>query len=293
MADVVGRVSQIRRFPIKSMLGEELDEVWTDERGLRGDRAFAVVDVETGTVASAKHPRRWARLLACRARFVTPPAARGPLPAVRIELPGGTSVTSDDARVHGVLSDMLGREVRLAASAAPEASYDDYWPDVEGVSPDGHRDAFTRERISPLAPAGTFFDMSAFHVVSSASLLALSRVLPESQIAPARFRPNFVVELDEGVAGFVENAWVGRVLRIGPSLAMKLLMPTMRCVMTTLAQEALPDDPEVLRALVRENLIAVPDGKRYPCLGVYCSLARKLSTCGRVQQGDLCQLGLS
>jgi hypothetical protein len=67
-------------------------------------------------------------------------------------------------------------------------------------------------------------------------------------------------------------------------------MPTMRCVMTTLAQEALPNDPEVLRALVRENLALVPDGKRYPCLGVYGSLARKLSTGGRVQLNDLCQL---
>jgi hypothetical protein len=272
------------------MLGEELDEAWTDERGLRGDRAFAVVDVETGTVASAKHPRRWARLLACRARFVEPPAEEGPLPAVRIELPDGRSVTSDDARVHDALSAALGREVRLAASAPPESTYEDYWPDVEGVSPDGHRDTFTRERISPFAPAGTFFDMTAFHLVSSASLRALSRVLPESAITAARFRPNFVIAADEGESGFVENAWVGRVLQLGPSLALKLLMPTMRCVMTTLAQESLPSDPEVLRALVRENLALVPDGKRYPCLGVYGSLARKLSAGGRVQRGDVCQL---
>ena len=274
---------------LKSMLGEELDEVWTDERGLRGDRAFAVVDVETGSVASAKHPRHWARLLACRARFVTPPAPEGALPPVQIELPDGRTVISDDMRVHDVLSDALGRAVRLAASALPEASYDDYWPDMEGVSPDGHRDAFTRERISPFAPAGTFFDMSAFHVVSSSSMRALSRALPESAIVAARFRPNFVVEGDDG-ASFVENAWVGRVLKVGPSLAMKLLMPTMRCVMTTLAQQELPNDPEVLRALVRENLVAVPDGKRYPCLGVYSSLARKLSVGGRVQRGDVCEL---
>jgi uncharacterized protein YcbX len=289
MAEVVGHVVKIHRFPVKSMLGEELDEVWTDERGLRGDRAFAVVDVETGSVASAKHPRRWARLLECRASFVAAPLSEGPLPPVHIELPGGRIVASDDPTVHDALSELVGRAVRLAASAPPESSYDDYWPDVEGVSPDGHRDAFTRERISPLAPAGTFFDMTAFHVLSGASLRALSRALPASPIAAARFRPNFVIEGDDG-ASFVENAWVGRVLSVGPSLAMKLLLPTMRCVMTTLAQQELPSDPEVLRALVRENLIAVPDGKRYPCLGVYGSLARKLSTGGRVQHGDACQL---
>ena len=290
MSEVVGRVAQIHRFPIKSMLGEELGDAWTDERGLLGDRAFAVVDVETGSVASAKHPRRWARLLACRARFVEKPASEGALPAIRIDLPDGSSVTSDDVHVHEVLSAALGREVRLTSSAVPEATYDDYWPDVAGVSPDGHRDTFTRERISPLAPAGTFFDMSAFHVVSSASLRALARALPASEIAAARFRANLVVEADAGESGFVENAWVGRVLQVGPTLAMKVLMPTMRCVMTTLAQEALPNDPEVLRALVRENLALVPDGKRYPCLGVYGSLARKLSAGGRVQLGDVCQV---
>jgi uncharacterized protein YcbX len=290
MVEAVGHVAKICRFPIKSMLGEELEEAWTDERGVRGDRAFALVDVETGTVASAKHPRRWARLLECRARFVADPGQQGALPPVQIALPNGSSVTSDDPRVHEVLSELVGRAVRLEASAPPEASYDDYWPDVEGVSPDGHRDAFTRERISPFAPAGTFFDMTAFHVVSSASLNALSQALPESQITSARFRPSFVIDTAQSAAGFVENAWVGRVLHVGPALAMKLLMPTMRCVMTTLAQEALPSDPEVLRALVRENLVAVPDGKRYPCLGVYGSLARKLSSGGRVQRGDVCQL---
>jgi uncharacterized protein YcbX len=241
-------------------------------------------------VASAKHPRLWAGLLACRARFLETPTAEGPMPPVRIDLPDGSSVTSDDDRVHELLSALLGREVRLAASAAPEATYDDYWPDLEGVSPDGHRDAFTRERIAPMAPKGTFFDMSAFHLVSSASLQALSRALPASQITVARFRPNFVIDADAGEPGFVENAWIKRVMQVGETLALKMLLPTMRCVMTTLAQDQLPNDPDVLRGLVRENLALVPDGKRYPCLGVYGSLARNLSTGGRVRLGDVCQL---
>lgn len=290
MVEVVGRVSKIQRFPVKSMLGEGLDDVWADARGLLGDRAYAVVDVETRRVASAKHPRLWAGLLACRARFVEPPTAEGPTPPVRIDLPDGSSVTSDDERVHERLSALLGRQVRLESSAVPEATYDDYWPDIEGVSPDGHRDAFTRERIAPMAPKGTFFDMSAFHVISSASLRALAHALPASEITPARFRPNLVIEADGGEPGFVENTWVKRVLHVGQTLTLKMLIPTMRCVMTTLAQDALPDDPEVLRGLVRENLALVPDGKRYPCLGIYASLARNLSTGGRVQLGDVCGL---
>jgi uncharacterized protein len=292
MTELVGHVATLHRFPVKSMLGECLSEAWADERGLRGDRAFAVVDVETGSVASAKHPRRWGALLACRAHFVTPPAREGALPAVAIAFPDGTSITSDDPQVDAVLSAYLGRPVRLAAQAPPTAAFDDYWPDMEGVSPEGRRDTFTSEPVARFAPAGTFFDMSAFHVVTAQSMAALDEALPASVIALPRFRPNIAIAI-AGVAsarGFVENAWVGRVLSVGEQLAMKLLMPTMRCVMTTLAQDALPSDPEVLRGLVRENLVAAPDGKRYPCIGVYGSLARKKSAGGTIRVGDVCLL---
>jgi uncharacterized protein YcbX len=55
------------RFPVKSMLGEELDAVELTEGGIVGDRAYAIRDRETGKVASAKHSKRWPNLLDCRA----------------------------------------------------------------------------------------------------------------------------------------------------------------------------------------------------------------------------------
>jgi uncharacterized protein YcbX len=291
MSSSVGRVSSIMRYPVKSMQGEALDEVWADERGILGDRAHAVIDVETGNVASAKHPRRWAGLLACRAQLSAPPEPSRPLPPVRIALPDGTSVSSDDPkRTDDVLSEYLGRRVSLAASAPPAAHYDDYWPDEEGLSPQGYRDTFTSEPISPMAPPGTFFDLTSFHLITARSLAALRRALPDSQVAAARFRPNLQIDSDDGEPGFVENEWVGRTLRVGEQLALKMLLPSMRCVMTTLAQEALPSDPEILRALVRENRIEIPGVGRYPCIGVYGSLARKLSTGGLIRRGDVCNL---
>ena len=100
------------------------------------------------------------------------------------------------------------------------------------------------------------------------------------------FRPNVVVRAEGGLEGFVENQWVGRVLGIGPSLKIKVLIPTMRCVMTTLAQDDLPGDPGMLRATVGANRIPVRDRGRYPCIGVYGSLARRLSSGGEVRRGD-------
>ena len=49
------------------MLGEEVSAAEMTARGLVGDRAYALVDVSTGKVASAKNPRKWAKLFQLRA----------------------------------------------------------------------------------------------------------------------------------------------------------------------------------------------------------------------------------
>ena len=92
---VVGSVVSIWRYPVKSMLGEELNAVEVTERGLLGDRAYALVDRSTGKVASAKNPRKWPHLFSFRAAFVEPPSRGEDLPAVRITLPNGATLTSD------------------------------------------------------------------------------------------------------------------------------------------------------------------------------------------------------
>src|SRR3954453_3778866 len=104
MSETVGTIGSLARFPVKSMLGESLDSADVDAGGIVGDRAYAVVDRETGKVASAKHPKMWPNLLACRAAFVEPPRRGEELPRARIELADGNSVLSDAADVDAVLS---------------------------------------------------------------------------------------------------------------------------------------------------------------------------------------------
>src|SRR5215510_2849379 len=94
-ASVAGRVVAIWRYPVKSMMGEELNATEVTERGLLGDRAYALVDAQTGKVASAKNPRRWPNLFDFRAAYVEPPVDDKPLPPVRITLPGGETLTTD------------------------------------------------------------------------------------------------------------------------------------------------------------------------------------------------------
>ena len=88
-SEPVGTVQALWRFPVKSMLGEELDASDLSEGGVVGDRAYAIRDRETGKVASAKHPKLWPDLLACRAAFVEPPRPGDELPPARIERSGG------------------------------------------------------------------------------------------------------------------------------------------------------------------------------------------------------------
>ena len=87
---IVGSVAELWRFPVKSMQGERLREVEVTTRGVVGDRAYALIDAETGKVVSAKSVKLFPELLACRAAFVAPPRAEREAPAVRIDLPNGS-----------------------------------------------------------------------------------------------------------------------------------------------------------------------------------------------------------
>jgi uncharacterized protein len=215
--DSVGTVSSLWRFPVKSMLGEELEAADVTDGGIVGDRAFALVDRETGKVASAKHPTVWPHLLSCRAGFVEAPVDPDDLPPARIELADGTSVMSDAPDVDAVLSRFFGRDVELASAARGGYRIDQYHPDVENVDPAGHRDevteidlgaAFFRERGLPSAvPEGSFFDLFPLSVLTTSTLDRLAGLAPQSRFDVRRFRMNVIV--DTAVAGFVENDWVG------------------------------------------------------------------------------------
>jgi MOSC domain-containing protein len=285
----VGTVSTLWRFPVKSMLGEELDAVDLREGGIIGDRAYAVRDRETGKIASAKHPKLWPDLFACRAVFVEPPRKGEELPPVRIELDHGVSVMSDDPDVDGVLSRFFGRDVELARAAQNGYTIDQYHPDEENYDPEGHRDevvevglgaAFFNERGLPSAvPEGSFFDLFPLSVLTTSTLEQLGELEPQSRFDARRFRMNVIVDSPEH--GFVENEWVGHTLTIGDDVRLGVSLPDPRCVMPSLAQEDLPRDPRILKALAQHNRIDVA-GTRYPCAGVYAVA----EATGAIRKGD-------
>lgn len=274
-------VAALYRYPVKSMLGESLTSARIGTAGVVGDRAYAVLDDGTGDVASAKVPRRWAALLECSARFVAEPVEGAAPPPVEVTFPDGSVLRSDDPGLDTALSALFGRPVRLASSAPEGAGFEELWPGIDGLAPQAVIDATRRREeetgepisrfdISAFGAPGTFFDLSALHVLTTATLDRLRELAPGVDFDERRYRPNVV--LDGAGAGFVENGWPGSVLTLGGASATASLA-TMRCVMTTLAHGSVPADAGSLRAVAKHNRIEIPQvGGVWASAGVYADV---------------------
>ncbi len=273
------------------MQGETPTEVVVDATGVVGDRAYALVDGETGAVASAKDPRRWAALLGFSARFSAAPGRGQP---VTVTLPGGVQVSSTDPDIDRQLSAAMGRPVTLSAVPASGASYDEVWPDIDGLAPEGFVASLRTGQTSAgevvsalpvgmLAP-GTFQDVSPVTILTSASLRAARRLYPDGDWDPRRFRMTLLIDSDE--QRFIENDWLGRTLTIG-TVRLSVFAPTPRCVMVTLAQPGLSADRGVLTTLARHNRAEVPGTGLFACLGAYASVevGGTISVGGNVELG--------
>ena len=265
----LGAVASIWRYPIKSMMGEELNATVVTERGLLGDRAYAVVDGSDEKVATAKNPRKWPNLFDFRAAFSEPPRIGANVPPVRIALPDGATATNQQSDLNQILSKALNRKVTLNASEPGQvgpANAEEYWPDMEGLD---HRDTVTEFAL----PEGTFFDCAIVHLLTTATLDHLRELYPKGRFEARRFRPNIVVQPASGEKGFVENAWIGHTLAIGDEVRLRITGPCGRCVMTTLPQGDLPGDPGILRTAAQHNKAKV---------GVYAAVLRA----GPIRRGD-------
>ena len=263
---VVGSVVSIWRYPVKSMMGEELNAADVTERGLLGDRAFALMDPVTGKVASAKNPRKWGKLFDFRAAYIASPRLGEQMPPVRVTLPDSTTVTSAQRDLYDILSKVLGREVTLGSPAPKAPSLEEYWPDMEGLV---HRETITDEAMPP----ETFFDFAVIHVLTTATLERLRELYPQGRFEARRFRPNVVVEVPSGETDFVEDAWIGHTLIIGDDVCLSITGSCPRCVMTTLPQGDLPRDLGILRTAAQHNQVNV---------GVYAAVLRG----GTIHHGD-------
>lgn len=258
-------ITALWRYPIKSMPGESLSKAVLHPRGMQGDRVYALQEVATGNIVSGKNPRKWGRLFTLRAAVVE--SSRNRVPEVQITFPDGSTVTTNHQDIDHWLSDYLGREVISILIPPPVAQRETYWLPIDGMA---FQDQITTSAFR--APHGTFFDFAAIHLVTTNTLRYLHALYPTGQFAVERFRPNLVIEVPARADGFIENEWVGRILTIGETVRLRVLLPTPRCVVTTLPQGTLPQDPGILRTAVHHNFLKLGDAGTFACVGAYAEV---------------------
>ena len=217
---IVGRIAEIWRYPVQSMRGEKLSESPIDAAGVPGDREYGVVDPEIGQVVSAAQgKRRWRGLVTLSARLLAE-SVPGTRPPVEIATPAGEHLRGDQPDIDARLSAILERPVHLA-----------------------HR-ALDNKRSS--------YSHAPLHILTTATLTTFKAQHASGQFAPARFRPNIVIDTGDA-GGFMEQGWMERQLQIGDSMHIAITDNCARCVMTTLPQGNLPFDPAILHTVNGAN----------------------------------------
>lgn len=256
----VGVVAELRRFPVKSMQGEQVASVRLGPLGIEGDRRLALRDVSTGKIVSAKVPRLGRPLLTCTARA----RADGD---VEVQVGDATfGVVEDRTPLQAALSALLGVGVEISSAGDIDEVYASEWPELPGMALSG---------IDVDLPVlrGTFADLAPLHLLTTSSIAHLATLVPGIEITAQRFRPGILIETGSGTdaAVFVENEWEGRTARIGQAVV-RLGAASPRCIMTTLEQPGLDRAPGVLQALAAHNRRDFGGFGDFACLGVYAEV---------------------
>ncbi len=238
VTQAAGHVTELWRYPVKSMQGEQVASLELSAGGVVGDRGFGLVDVTTGRLLSAKAVPA---LFDARARSVGEPGA-----GVVIALPDGTEVSSADPEVDAALSGWLGRAVSLRRSddgSTGEAI--EFELRFDPTDDDG-------DLVPWPARAGSFLDSAPVHLLSVASLATMAACAPDTAWDVRRFRPNVLIDAGAG-DGFVEDGWIGHDLEVGSAgVAIRVHKACGRCAMPNRAQPALVGGPAERPALARD-----------------------------------------
>lgn len=216
--DIIGRVASLARYPVQSLSAEPLQAAMVGASGLWGDRAWGIFDPAEGKVVTAARGKKpWRDLVGWAARFRREPATAEDNPPAEIRLPDGGTIMGDAADADARIAAAIGAPARLLRKTAENQPY-------------AH---------------------SAVHLLTSATLAALARHYPAGRFEAPRFRPNILVDCG-GAVGFIEQNWRDRVIEIGEVL-LGFEKDTERCLMTTLPQGELPQDPGILKAVSEAN----------------------------------------
>ncbi|NRB39396.1 MAG: MOSC domain-containing protein [Pseudomonadales bacterium] len=260
MKNKIGEIKEIWRYPVKSMAGHTVTNAEVQTLGIKGDRGWALKDRIFDEIVGAK---RFNKLLQLQAEYVESINNSSDIPAVKISLPDGRQVLSDDSAVDAIISAFIGQPVTLNHLQKDTGYYRKLSPPPSpavmrhefGMTPDGDLSGIASMPLRRMVTLGkyatlpfTHYDAYPLHFLTSATLQWLQETNPEADIDVRRFRPNFLIDTCTTNTGFLENQWCGGYLEIGASV-IKVESPTIRCSMPAQAQPGLKQDNKVASAI--------------------------------------------
>jgi hypothetical protein len=252
-------ISQLYRYPVKSLRGESHSSLEVTERGVRGDRVWAVRDEKRGGIRGAK---AIPSLMTLSAQFSGTVNEEGASPAV-LTAPDGSSRETGSADINAWLSEKLNHPVTLWP-LLPADALDHYRrgaPDHDDLEVE-LRHMFGRAPDEPLpdlsifaeviefeSPPGTYFDAFPIHLLTRQSLDSVANLRAQSNFHVDRFRPNILLDVADSDHPFPETQWIGQRIKIG-AVELEIIGDCPRCSMTTHGFGELPRDTQIMRALV-------------------------------------------
>ena len=237
---LIGKVIELWRYPVSTVGGEQVEELEVPVGGMPDDRTCGLVDRDSGAIADPLRDPRWKPSLEIQSRV-----GRGRV--AEIKVPGGEWLPAIGPEAADALSGYFGFPVEIRSYA--------------GRSPDtGGPVAVNRYQPSDL------------HLLTTASIAELQALHPSGNPDRRRFRPSLLIEMPAQPGMFPESHWLGRTVRIGTAV-LGISDPTRRCGLTVMSQNDIPNDPDILRHLVRRN------GHN---MGVYATVAGA----GTIRLGD-------
>jgi uncharacterized protein YcbX len=215
-----GTLTHLRRYPVKGMSGEDIDESFVTFAGLVGDRVYAFLDPKGSADFPWMTPRQWAAMLLLKPRFVSPPSTQEQLPGsanyrVEVSTPEGCKFDITAPEFRALLEQKLGRSIAMR---------------------------FSERSMMDACPVSVF---------GRQSLEALSAETGRA-LDGRRFRANFVVDWSSGGA-FHEESLVGRKVRVGSEVSLMLTKRDSRCKVITLDPDTAEAAPVVFEVVAKKH----------------------------------------
>jgi uncharacterized protein YcbX len=233
---IIGKVDSLWRYPVKSMRGEELEELFAGFPGIYGDRVFAFRSSANHKGFPYLTAREQRRLLQYRPRFRYPDKAARPINLIEAESKDANPLSADLAELVVDVETPDGQTLAIDDPALIEML---------------RADIDQKHQVTLMQSQRAMTDCRPVSIFSlqSAQQLAEETGTP---VDKRRFRANVYVDLT-AANGFAENELVGRSVRVGPKVVITVLERDPRCVIITLDPDTGEQAPAILKKVAQAH----------------------------------------